>query len=101
MFMLYYSFGCSTRSHILNADSSPLRRNESNRQKLGLYPIEMLKTISLLLNWNLKHLHTCLKKKVFYSFDSFHAAMHQVLIVLISVDYILNIIKSKIPLLQA
>jgi hypothetical protein len=61
----------------------------------------MFKTISLLLNWNLKHLHTCLKKKVFYSFHSFQVGMHQVLNVLISVDYILNIIKIKIPLLQA
>jgi hypothetical protein len=61
----------------------------------------MLKTIYLLLNWNLKHLHACLKKKVFYSFDSFHDSKHQVLNVLISVDYILNIIKIKIPLLQA
>jgi hypothetical protein len=92
---------CSTRSHILTADSSPLRRNELHRQKLGLDPIEMLKTISLFLNWNLKHLNTCLKKKVFYSFDSFHVAMHQVLNLLISVDYILNSITSKILLLQA
>jgi len=38
---------------------------------------------------------------VFYSFDSFHVAMHQVLNALISVDYILSIIKGKILLLQA
>jgi hypothetical protein len=57
--------------------------------------------MSLLLNLNLKHLSTCLKiKKVFYSFDSFHVVMHQILRMLISVDYILNIIKSKIPSLR-
>jgi hypothetical protein len=57
--------------------------------------------ISLLLNWNLKYLDTCLKKKVFYSIDSFHVAMHKVLNVLISVDCIININKSKILLLQS
>jgi len=44
---------------------------------------------------------TCLKKKVFYSFDSFHVAMHQMLKELISGSHILNIIQSKILLLQA
>ena len=57
--------------------------------------------ISLILNWNLKYLDTYLKKKVFYSIDSFHVAMHQVLNVLISVDCIININKSKIILLQS
>ncbi|SEH66499.1 hypothetical protein BAZSYMA_ACONTIG26396_1 [Bathymodiolus azoricus thioautotrophic gill symbiont] len=37
---------------------------------------------------------------MFYSFDSFHVVMHQVLKVPISVDYILSIIKSNIPLPQ-
>ena len=40
------------------------------------------------------------EKKVFYSFDSFHVVMHQILKVLISFNYILNIIKSKIFLPQ-
>jgi len=55
-------------------------------KNLDFVPIGMLKKMSLLLNSKLKHLNTCLtKKKVFYSFDSFHVAMHRILKVLISV----------------
>jgi hypothetical protein len=38
---------------------------------------------------------------VFYSFDFFRVVMQQILRVLISVDYIVNIIKGKNLLLQA
>jgi len=59
----------------------------------------MLNGMSLLLNLNLKHLNSCWKRtRMLYSFDSFHVVMHQISRVLISVDYILNIIKSKILL---
>ena len=67
MFMLYYnSSGCSTRSHILNADSSPLRRNETNQtdKDLDFLRIGVLKRMSLLLNLNLKQQNTCLKKRI-------------------------------------
>jgi hypothetical protein len=57
--------------------------------------------MSLLLNWNLKHANTLLKKKVLYPFDPFHVGMHQILNVLISANYVLNIIKGKNLLLQA
>jgi hypothetical protein len=51
----------------------------------------MLYGLSLLLNLNLKHLNSCWKwTKMLYSFDSFHVVMHQLLRVLISVDYILT-----------
>ena len=41
------------------------------------------------------------EQNVLYLFDSFRVAMQQILKVLISVNYILNIIKSKIFLPQA
>ena len=41
------------------------------------------------------------EKNVLYLFDSFRVAMQQILKVLISVNYILNIIKSKIFLPQS
>jgi hypothetical protein len=40
-------------------------------------------------------------KKVLYSFESFRVAMHLILKVLTSVNYILNIIKGKILLPQS
>ena len=56
-----------------------------NNKNLDFILIWMLKTISLLLNWGLKHLITW-GSKVFYSFHSFYVVMHQVLKVLFSVD---------------
>ena len=101
--MLHYtSSWCSTRFHILDSDSSPLRRNESNRLTLGLSPDwNALKNVSA-FKLEFRTLKDLIEgKKVLYSFDSFHVAMHLKLKVVISVNYILNIIKSKILLPQS
>jgi hypothetical protein len=94
MFILYHiSSWFSTRFHILEADSAALRRDESNRQKLGLCS-----------EWNgLRNVSACeFELKTFKQLfeDSFHVVMHQILRKLISVDYILYIIKCKIILPQ-
>jgi hypothetical protein len=102
MFILYHiSSWFSTRFHILETDSAALRRNESNRQTLGLCSeLNGLRNVSA-FEFELKTSKQLFEeKKVFYSFDSFHVVMHQILRKLISVDYILYIIKCKMPLPQ-
>ena len=84
----YTSSWCSIKSHILDTDSSEMRRNESNRQTLGISP-----NVSALEFEFKTSKHLFEEKNVFYSFDSI-----QIVRVLISVDYILHIIKSKILL---
>ena len=101
--MLHYtSSWCSTRSHILDSDSSPLRRNESNRQRLGLSPDwNALKNISA-FKLEFRTLKDLIEGQIgLYSFDTLHVVMHLKLKVLISVNYILHITKSKILLPQA
>ena len=65
--MLHFtSFWCSTKSHILDTESLPLRRNETNQtdKDLDFLRIGVLKRMSLLLNLNLKQQNTCLKKRM-------------------------------------
>jgi hypothetical protein len=44
-----HQFLVSTRSHILDSDSSPLRRNKPNRRKLGLSPFQQIHITQYLL----------------------------------------------------
>ena len=53
------------------------------------------------LVWHIENANFDWGWKVFYSFDSFLVVIHQIMKMLILVDYIWNIIKSKILLLQA
>ena len=102
MFILYHiSFWFSTRFHILEADSAALRTNESNRQKFGLCSEwNGLRNVSA-FEFELKTSKQLFEeKKVFYSLDSLQVVMHQILRKLISVNYILYIIKCKILLPQ-
>ena len=61
MFMLHYaSSWCSPKSHILDTD----RDTNQTDKNLDFLRIGVLKRMSLLLNLNLKHQNTCLKKRM-------------------------------------
>jgi hypothetical protein len=51
---------CLTKSHILDTD----RETNQTDKKLNFLRIGVHKRISLLLNLNLRHQNTCLKKKM-------------------------------------
>lgn len=75
--------------------------NHTYKKNLDFVPNGILKRISLLLNWNLKYLNTWLKIKKNVLLVWLLSYLRQRLEVVISVGYILNIIKRKIFITQA
>jgi hypothetical protein len=82
--------------------NTPINLTSGERLRQLRLIVYSVKTEHQDISFNNSKLYNTLfeEKKVFYSFDSFHVVMHQILRKLISVDYILYIIKCKMPLPQ-